>query len=328
MRRNFKLILIISCVLIPILVGGMLIFCLYSNNQRDYRQDMRNFIQSLSSYGKNITTNFIIVPQNGQELLTNTGEATGDPVMAYFHAIDGVGREDLFYGYNNDDEATPPAERNYMIGFLDLAETYHIEVLVTDYCSTHSYIDDSYSQNAVKGYISFAADHRDLDNIPAYPGVYNENTQDIMNLSAAQNFLYLLDPSAYPNKSAYLNALNATNYDVLIIDLFYEGQELNATEVAQLQTKANGARRLVLAYMSIGEAEDYRYYWQTSWETNPPDWLAGENPNWPGNYKVRYWHMAWQNIIFGNDQSYMKKILDAGFDGVYLDIVDAFEYFE
>lgn len=33
-------------------------------------------------------------------------------------------------------------------------------------------------------------------------------------------------------------------------------------------------------------------------------------------------------IIYGNNNSYVKKILDAGFDGVYLDIIDAFEYFE
>jgi len=56
--------------------------------------------------------------------------------------------------------------------------------------------------------------------------------------------------------------------------------------------------------------------------------LEEENPNWEGNYKVRYWEPEWQDIIYGNDSSYLKKILDAGFDGVYLDIIDAFEYFE
>ncbi|MGQ9708740.1 MAG: hypothetical protein ACUVUR_07715 [bacterium] len=43
---------------------------------------------------------------------------------------------------------------------------------------------------------------------------------------------------------------------------------------------------------------------------------------------LRYWEKGWQSIIYGNDSSYLKKILDAGFDGVYLDVVDAFEYFE
>ena len=56
--------------------------------------------------------------------------------------------------------------------------------------------------------------------------------------------------------------------------------------------------------------------------------MDGENPNWPGNYKVRYWEQSWKDIIYGNDNSYLKKILDAGFDGVYLDIIDAFEYYE
>jgi len=36
----------------------------------------------------------------------------------------------------------------------------------------------------------------------------------------------------------------------------------------------------------------------------------------------------WQDIIFDNENSYLKKIIDAGFDGFYLDIIDAFEYFE
>ena len=69
-------------------------------------------------------------------------------------------------------------------------------------------------------------------------------------------------------------------------------------------------------------------YWDSGWEITPPAWLAEENPYWPSNYKVRYWQQGWQDIIFGNDSSYLKKILDAGFDGVYLDIIDAFEYFE
>ncbi|MCK4783235.1 MAG: endo alpha-1,4 polygalactosaminidase [Desulfobacteraceae bacterium] len=81
-------------------------------------------------------------------------------------------------------------------------------------------------------------------------------------------------------------------------------------------------------YMSIGEAEDYRYYWQTGWKEGNPAFLDKEDPNWKGNFYVRYWDTDWQKIIYGNDNSYLKKILDAGFDAVYLDLIDAFEYFE
>jgi len=51
-------------------------------------------------------------------------------------------------------------------------------------------------------------------------------------------------------------------------------------------------------------------------------------PDWTGNYKVKFWEAEWQNIIYGNENSYLKKILDAHFDGVYLDIIDTFEYYE
>ncbi|MFQ5754146.1 MAG: endo alpha-1,4 polygalactosaminidase [bacterium] len=297
---------------------------------RDFKQDMRDFVQGISSYSKGINYSFIIIPQNGHNILTEDGENTGTPALEYIEAIDGVGREDLFYGYDNDNEPTSQADKEYLIAFMDIAGNNGVEVLVTDYCWTQSFVDDSYNQSAARGYISFAADHRELDNIPAYPVTpYNVNANDITSLSDAKNFLYLLNPGSYATKEDFLNAIRNTDYDIVIIDLFYDGSEqLNTTDVASLKVKANGGARLVIAYMSIGEAEDYRYYWKAEWKTNPPSWLAVENPNWPGNYKVRYWDTGWQDIIYGNDNSYLKKILDAGFDGVYLDIIDAFEYFE
>ena len=294
-----------------------------------YRQEMRDFVRDISTYAKVIDPDFAIIPQNGQELLTADGEGTGTPVSTYITAIDGVGREDLYYGYDNDNEATPTVERDYMIEFLDVAEAQGVEVLVTDYCWTKSYVDNSYSWSNTKGYISFAADHRDLDNIPSYPAApYNEHTGNVTSLSEAQNFLYLLDPSNFATKTDFLTALQGTNYDIILIDFEFDGTPLTSTDVTSLKTKDNGGSRLVISYMSIGEAEDYRYYWDSGWETTPPAWLAEENPYWPGNYKVRYWQQGWQDIIFGNDSSYLKKTLDAGFDGVYLDIIDAFEYFE
>ena len=112
------------------------------------------------------------------------------------------------------------------------------------------------------------------------------------------------------------------------MDGFYGNNLFSAAEITGLKTKQNGGKRFVVAYMSIGEAEDYRYYWQNGWNTSPPGWLDKENPDWAGNYKVKYWQEDWQNIICNTETSYLKKILDAGFDGVYLDIIDAFEYFE
>ncbi|MBI5115101.1 endo alpha-1,4 polygalactosaminidase [Candidatus Poribacteria bacterium] len=296
---------------------------------RDYREDMRRFVEGISAYAKGIRPGFNVIPQNGHELLTVNGAATGPVAQAYVDAIDGVGREDLFYGYSADNIPTPPTERNYMIGFMNVAENNGVQAFVTDYCRTPAYVDDSYNQSGSRGYTSFAASHRELDNIPTYPASpFHLNSANVVSLADAKNFLYILNPGAFLTKQLFLNAIHDTDYDLFIIDLFYNDIELTPAEVASLKTKAHGGSRLVIAYMSIGEAEDYRYYWQPSWATNPPYWLAGENPAWPGNYKVHYWDPAWQAIIYGNNDSYLKKILDAGFDGVYLDIIDAYEYFE
>jgi len=301
-----------------------------SGETRDYRQDMREFVRTVSTYSKTLSPGFIVIPQNGHELLTENGEEDGPPSIDYIASIDGVGREDIFYGYDEDNIPTPHSERKYMIAFMDIAEHNNIEVLVTDYCSTQAYMDDSYKQNSDRNYISFAADHRELDNIPSYPHVpYNVNSDNVISLKETKNFLYLLNPDSFPTKSSFVTTLGNTDYDMVIIDLFFQGsEELLGEDVTSLKVKKNGGTRLVIAYMSIGEAEDYRYYWESSWEKNPPSWLAGENPDWPGNYKVRYWDKNWQKIICGTEESYLKRIIDVGFDGVYLDIIDAFEYFE
>jgi len=295
----------------------------------NYKQGMCDFVIGISSYAKAKKAGFLIIPQNGQELLTVDGEENGSPHSEYINAIDGVGREDLYYGYNNDDEATPASETSYMVAFLDIAKDNGLSALVTDYCSTAGKMDDSYSKNEAKGYISFAAPSRELDVIPTYPTApHNSNSENIDSLLAAENFLYLINPdSTFTKKADMINALIQTDYDVLIVDAFFDGRALSTTDVSALKNQPLRTR-LVVAYMSIGEAEDYRYYWQTSWATSPPPWLAGENPDWEGNYKVRYWMDEWQNIIYGSSSAYLDTIMSAGFDGVYLDIIDAFEYFE
>ena len=84
------------------------------------------------------------------------------------------------------------------------------------------------------------------------------------------------------------------------------------------ELKNNGI--VPLGYIGIGEAETYRYYWTENFNNN--SFLGIENEDWDENYKVRYWDEKWQNIVF----NYLDKLIDAGFDGAYLDIVDAYEY--
>lgn len=288
---------------------------------------MRDFVISIIQTAKADNPDFYIIPQNVIELVTANGEEDGAPASAYLNAIDGNGQEDLFYGYDSDDIATPFEANTYLRTFLNLSKQAGKTILVTDYCSTPSKMADSYQKNQTAGYISYAAPDRALNLIPPSP-LHNENSDDVNALNQVKNFAFFINPEGFTSKADFISGVNASNYDAIIMDLFFDGQQFTASEIDQMRHKANGGKRLLICYMSIGEAEDYRYYWDASWNSVAPSWLAAENPDWAGNYKVRYWDPAWQQYILGGSDSYLSRIKTVGFDGVYLDIIDAFEYFE
>jgi cysteinyl-tRNA synthetase, unknown class len=109
----------------------------------------------------------------------------------------------------------------------------------------------------------------------------------------------------------------SSSHDLVVIDYSGEDGPFSPAQVERMKQKPDGSRRLVLSYMSIGEAETYRWYWSQ----RSSSWLGPENKKWRGNYGVKFWDPAWQEIIF----AYTDRILAAGFDGVYLDKVDEFE---
>jgi len=201
-----------------------------TSGNTQYKQDMRAFVQNISAYARGVKPGFIVIPQNGHELVTSDGSPAGAPATAYLSAISGVGREDLFYGNSSDNVATSAATRDKIIPYMDIAKANNVQPLVTDYCSTRANVDDSYAKNSARGYTSFAADSRELDRIPAYPvstAPTGVNTNNVTTLAAAKNFLYLLNSNVqYATKTDFLNALKATNYDAFIIDLFFDDADL------------------------------------------------------------------------------------------------------
>ena len=131
-----------------------------------------------------------------------------------------------------------------------------------------------------------------------------------------KSWIYVLQGAG--GKPLPVEALVATKSDLLVIEPTHDGKWLTREEVERLG--ANG--RVVLAYFSIGEAESYRAYWKAEWKTKPPAFLGAVNADWDGNYKVRYWLPQWQAIT----RARLDEVADAGFDGAYLDIIDAYEY--
>ena len=142
--------------------------------------------------------------------------------------------------------------------------------------------------------------------------------------SAPASFAYVLQADALAkSKAEAVATLAACGRDWIVLDARFSTDE-PWTEKDLSAIRAGKAGRKVIAYLSIGEAENYRAYWQRSWSTNVPGFLLAENPEWKGNYRVKYWQAAWQQLILAD----VDKIMAAGFDGVYLDIVDGFETFE
>lgn len=303
--------------------------CATDSVQPDYREEMRKFVIEISQHGESLKPGFIVVPQNGMQLLSSEDGGNGSPSTAYIAAIDGCGQEELFYGYDNQNNFVSQTheEAQMWLAQCRFALTHSLSVLITDYCSEPESIADSYAKNDAEGFIGFAATSRELDKVQTNP--HNENANNILTLANAQNFLYMINPTQ-ETKADFIAELKQSRHDVLIIDAFFNGEEaITQDDIDSLRTKPQGGTRLVLSYMSIGQAESYRWYWKPYWMASPPSFLIEEDPYWNANYYVNYWDPSWQYIITGNNQdSYVNRVVAAGFDGVYLDLVNAFEYFE
>ena len=144
------------------------------------------------------------------------------------------------------------------------------------------------------------------------------------------SFAYILQADSFAKtKTAVIAKLKGCGRDWIVLDATFAGD--TPWEQTDLDTIRRGkAGRKVVAYLSIGEAEDYRSYWQSDWVSNgkrtaaAPVWLGIENPEWKGNYQVKYWSADWQKLMLAA----IDDAISRGFDGVYLDIVDGFQTYE
>jgi len=128
-----------------------------------------------------------------------------------------------------------------------------------------------------------------------------------------------------------VDRIHAAPHDLIVVDSQVSinnvfSRERSVAEVARMKQRPDGRARVLLAYLSIGEAERYRPYWRQEWYDllAKPAWLGNENRRWVGNFAVQYWDDAWQRLVF----DYLDTILAQGFDGIYFDRADAFSDWE
>lgn len=134
----------------------------------------------------------------------------------------------------------------------------------------------------------------------------------------------------YQLQDASIEKISLLPVKYAVIDATKDGSErYSKKDIATLREK--GIRPI--SYLSIGEASSYLPYWKPEWGSqqkgvltitdSAPEWVGNvANPDWPESVKVRYWDSEWQQYMFEE----LKKIQDAGFKGVYLDIIDAYLY--
>ena len=151
----------------------------------------------------------------------------------------------------------------------------------------------------------------------------------------ARNWAYQIQKLS---EDGAVDALVSAAYDVVVIDPTRtdpgDADFPTAQVVQRLKASVGsrtGSRKVVIAYIDIGEAEDYRTYWLPEW-TAPtattggvPDFLLTIDPDgWSGNYPVAFWDQRWKDIVIYDSDSLLNLAIDDGFEGIYMDWVEAY----
>ncbi|HDL65208.1 MAG TPA: hypothetical protein ENH12_07455, partial [Proteobacteria bacterium] len=141
------------------------------------------------------------------------------------------------------------------------------------------------------------------------------------------------------NSQQQQDQLTGSHFDMYVLEPVVTEKGLSGFDISGLISNIRnyninnyGKDPLILAYIDVGQAEDWRWYWNDSWDSNPPaswpTWIAGTDPDdWEGCFPVAYWYEAWENIvIYGSGgMSHIDESLKAGFDGIYMDWVEGYD---
>lgn len=309
----------------------------------NHRQLMRDIVIALSDYCKKRNPRFIVLVRNGPGLLVKETrewkwETMRDPDNTekypkvgtlnrpYLKAIDGVLVDGLSYGVPDYGKPTDPDRVKVVAGIGEVLRREGRRLVAIDYCNAKAQVADAEAKAAKAGALSYLDRDGDkrLDRIaPGRP--MHENPDPVHDLASARNYQPMLRSDRFATRSAWFEALAATNYDLLLLDTFWrETESLTFDQVRALRYKRLGADRLVLGTLPLALARDTRFYWKPEWKLGNPSFLAAPDPDDPAETIVNYWDDKWKELI----GKYMQGIVDLGVDGVLLDQVDAYLYFE
>ncbi len=290
----------------------------YEIGSEIYRDRMRELIREIK---KNTSNDKLIITQNGNELYFYNGELNKN----FFNVTDGTTQESLYYGAGLKlTNPTPKKENEQLLNWLIPIRKAGKPIFAINYGTGKQARQDLLKKSLQTNFVnellpSFGAE-------TPYVPIQNFNTNNINSLLDVKNFLVLLDPKNFKDVDTFFEYLKETDYDLLLIEPSHSGKFMTKEQISTLKKKKNGAKRKVIAYFSIGEAGDYRSCWKEEWndESKRPSWIVEENPDWKGDFIVKYWSDEWKQIV----KNYQKKLDEIGVDGYLLDTVDTYYNFE
>lgn len=141
-------------------------------------------------------------------------------------------------------------------------------------------------------------------------------------LSGVESWFYYLSADLLSDD---LDRLIASDYDLVVIDPIITENDNTDYDIVSVVEALHDSGKIVIAYMDIGQAEDFRTYWQPGWGIGDPVWIVGEDPDgWSGDYPVAFWWDEWRAIWFDPTEGLLQLLLNVGFDGIYMDWIEAY----
>lgn len=161
--------------------------------------------------------------------------------------------------------------------------------------------------------------------------LFPEEIDRIQLLNETSHWMYQIQGLEEENA---IDQMAQSHYPLIVIDPIYtiKGNKKFDIQSAleKLRFLPNGRRRLIIAYIDIGQAEDYRTYWKNDWiaptdfQKGYPSFLVTIDPDgWSGNYPVAYWSKKWKKIWL--QDGIIEDLAQKGFDGVYLDWIESYD---
>lgn len=115
---------------------------------------------------------------------------------------------------------------------------------------------------------------------------------------------------AYYLKDPVLLAIETAPFSLFVIDVENENTRFTKEQISKLQKT-----KKVFAYLSLGDAENYRSYWKPLWNQKKPKWLGNEHPLWKGNFSVQdLLNKEWLEIT----KQQLDNVISVGYDGIVI----------